>query len=84
MEPPAHQLTQLLQAWSEGDQGALEELMPVVYNDLHRLAQRYMANERPGHTLQPTALVMKLMCGCWSRRTLAGKAGRTFSRFARG
>jgi RNA polymerase sigma factor (TIGR02999 family) len=57
MELPAHELTQLLQAWSEGDQGALEELMPVVYNDLHRLAQRYMADERPGHTLQPTALV---------------------------
>ena len=57
MEPPAHQLTQLLQAWSEGDQAALEALMPVVYNDLHRLAQRYMADERPGHTLQATALV---------------------------
>jgi RNA polymerase sigma factor (TIGR02999 family) len=57
MESPAHQLTQLLQAWSEGDQAALEELMPVVYNDLHRLAQRYMADERQGHTLQATALV---------------------------
>jgi RNA polymerase sigma factor (TIGR02999 family) len=57
MESPARQLTQLLQAWSQGDQAALEELMPVVYNDLHRLAQRYMADERPGHTLQATALV---------------------------
>lgn len=57
MEPPAQHLTQLLQAWSEGDQGALEELMPVVYDELRRLAQRYMADERPGHTLQPTALV---------------------------
>jgi RNA polymerase sigma factor (TIGR02999 family) len=57
MESPAHQLTQLLQAWSEGDQAALEELTAVVYNDLHRLAQRYMGDERQGHTLQATALV---------------------------
>ena len=57
MVPPAHQITQLLQAWSEGEQGALEQLMPVVYDDLHRLAQRYMAQERPDHTLQTTALV---------------------------
>jgi len=51
------QITQLLQAWSEGDEGALELLMPIVYEELHRLAQRYMADERPGHTLQATALV---------------------------
>ena len=56
-EPAAHQLTQLLQAWSEGDESALEELTPAVYDHLHRLAQRYMADERPGHTLQATALV---------------------------
>jgi RNA polymerase sigma factor (TIGR02999 family) len=57
MESPAHQLTELLQAWSEGDQGAIEKLMPLVYGELHRLAHRYMADERPGHTLQTTALV---------------------------
>lgn len=57
MEPSAHQITQLLRAWSEGDQGALEQLMPVVYDELHRLAQRFMAEERPDHTLQTTALV---------------------------
>jgi RNA polymerase sigma factor (TIGR02999 family) len=51
------QLTQLLRAWSEGDQGALEQLVPLVYEELHRLARRYMADERPGHTLQATALV---------------------------
>jgi len=50
-------ITQLLRAWSEGEQGALEKLMPVVYDELHRLAQRYMAHERPDHTLQTTALV---------------------------
>jgi RNA polymerase sigma factor (TIGR02999 family) len=57
MELPAEQLTQLLKAWSEGHEDALEKLMPVVYDDLHRLARRYMSDERPGHTLQATALV---------------------------
>lgn len=54
---PAHQITQLLQSWREGDQGAVTRLMPLVYDELHRLARRYMANERPEHTLQTTALV---------------------------
>ncbi len=53
----AHDVTQLLQAWSDGDQAALEKLVPLVYGELHRLAKRYMARERPGHTLQTTALV---------------------------
>jgi len=57
MEPSAHQVTQLLQAWSEGEPGALDRLMPLVYQELHRLAQAYMAHERPGHILQTTALV---------------------------
>jgi RNA polymerase sigma factor (TIGR02999 family) len=56
-ETPAHDVTQLLHAWSEGDERALDKLMPVVYRELHRLAKRYMAHERPGHTLQTTALV---------------------------
>ena len=56
-EPPSHEVTHLLQAWSEGDEGALDQLMPLVYSELHRLAERYMAGERPGHTLQTTALV---------------------------
>jgi len=55
--PPAHDVTQLLQAWSEGDEQALDKLMPLVYRELHRLAQRYMVHQRPGHTLQTTALV---------------------------
>ena len=56
-ELPAHEVTHLLQAWSCGDQRALEKLMPLVYDELHRLAERYMAGERPGLTLQTTALV---------------------------
>jgi len=50
-------LTRLLLAWSAGDPEALERLTPLVYQELHRLAAAYMARERPGHTLQATALV---------------------------
>jgi len=57
MEPSAHEVTRLLQAWSEGDQSALDRLIPLVYQELHRLAHHYMARERSGHTLQTTALL---------------------------
>ena len=51
------EVTRLLRAWRGGDQAALEKLTPLVYQELHRLARRYMARERRGHTLQTTALV---------------------------
>jgi RNA polymerase sigma factor (TIGR02999 family) len=57
MQPAAEQITQLLQSWHQGDQGAIEKLVPLVYGELHRLAQRYMSDERSDHTLQTTALV---------------------------
>jgi RNA polymerase sigma factor (TIGR02999 family) len=47
----------LLRAWSDGDQSALDRLTPIVYDELHRLARRYMKRERPGHSLQTAALV---------------------------
>jgi RNA polymerase sigma factor (TIGR02999 family) len=50
-------VTRLLQAWSDGDPAALDELLPVVYRELHHQAERYMRNQSPGHTLQATALV---------------------------
>jgi RNA polymerase sigma factor (TIGR02999 family) len=53
----SNDVTQLLKAWSEGDQGALERLTPKVYLELRRMAAKYMRNERVGHTLQATALV---------------------------
>ena len=53
----AHEITRLLEAWSLGDNRALERLTPLVYNELHRLAHRYMAGEQAGQTLQTTALV---------------------------
>lgn len=53
-EPP---ITELLVAWGNGDQTAFDRLAPAVHRELHRLAARYMAGERPGHVLQTTALV---------------------------
>jgi RNA polymerase sigma-70 factor (ECF subfamily) len=55
--PPAESVTQLLVKWSDGDQRAFDKLMPLVYSELRRLARNYLRKERPGHTLQPTALV---------------------------
>jgi RNA polymerase sigma factor (TIGR02999 family) len=76
METPSTQnITQWLQAWSRGDQAALEQLIPQVWQELHRQAEFYLRQERPGHLLQPTALVneayLRLM-GCaeiqWQNR----------------
>jgi RNA polymerase sigma factor (TIGR02999 family) len=50
-------VTEALQAWREGQEGAEERLARLVYDELHRLAERFLRGERPGHTLQPTALV---------------------------
>ena len=55
--PGSAEVTRLLLAWSEGDKRALEELLPVVYQELHAMARRYMAAERSDHTLQASALV---------------------------
>ena len=52
-----HEVTQLLQQWSQGDDSALAQLTPLVYEELRRLAHHYMEGERPNHTLQTTALV---------------------------
>ena len=58
MTPPtSNEVTQLLRAWSDGQQEALQRLMPLVYEELHRLARHYMSRERSGHILQTTALV---------------------------
>lgn len=57
MTPSSHSVTQLLVAWGNGNQAARDQLMPLVYEELHRLAHQYMNRERPGHTLQTSALV---------------------------
>jgi RNA polymerase sigma factor (TIGR02999 family) len=57
MTPQPEDITQWLVAWGNGDQVALEKLMPLVYAELHRIAGRYMERENTGHTLQTTALI---------------------------
>jgi RNA polymerase sigma-70 factor, ECF subfamily len=57
MEDPKGQVTQLLKAMAHGDQRAAEDLLPLVYAELHGLARSYMRRERPDHTLQATALI---------------------------
>ena len=56
-QPPTQQITRLLLAWRDGNKSALDELMPLVYNELRRLAKHYMHGQKPGNTLQTTALV---------------------------
>ena len=55
--PDNGEVSGLLRAWSDGDRDALDRLTPIVYDELRRLARRYMRGERPGHSLQTTALV---------------------------
>ena len=55
--PATHEVTKLLNAWREGDESALDKLMPLVYDELHRLARQHMRREKPGHVLQTSALV---------------------------
>jgi RNA polymerase sigma factor (TIGR02999 family) len=57
MDTAADDVTRLLQEWSTGNQQALEKLLPLIYNELRRLAHSFLNRERPGHTLQTTALV---------------------------
>ena len=57
MTPAEPDVTALLRAWSDGDREALDQLLPVVYRELHRQAERLMRSQPPGHTLQTTALV---------------------------
>jgi RNA polymerase sigma factor (TIGR02999 family) len=71
-----HEITRLLQAWGDGDERALERLMPLVYEELRQAAHWYMAREAPGHTLQTTALVNEVYLrlagvrrGRWQDRT---------------
>jgi RNA polymerase sigma-70 factor, ECF subfamily len=56
-EPLPNSVTQLLNRWTSGEERALQELVPIVYEELRRLAHYYLQSERPGHTLQSTALV---------------------------
>ena len=57
MSADANEITRLLAAWNGGDEAALEQITPIVYRELRRIAAAYLRRERPNHTLQPTALV---------------------------
>ena len=72
-ERPCHQVTDLLLAWGNGDRAALDELLPIIHQELRRLARLQMRGERANHTLQTTALVNRRFAGSW---TFAGSAGR--------
>ena len=69
--PPQHEITQLLAEWREGNQSALDQLYPLVYDELHRLARRYMSRERQGHTLQTTALINEAYVRLVDQRNVA-------------
>jgi RNA polymerase sigma-70 factor, ECF subfamily len=64
-------ITQLLKKWSKGDEKALEQLMPLVYDELHRLAESYLRRERREHTLQPTALVNELFLKFFDQNSMS-------------
>ena len=53
----AHSVTELLEQWNHGDREALDKLMPLIYEELRKMARRYMNQQKPGHTLQTTALI---------------------------
>lgn len=57
MTAAPHEVTRLLREWSEGDQAALDQLIPLVYDELHHLAHQHMRREKPGHYLQTSALI---------------------------
>jgi RNA polymerase sigma-70 factor, ECF subfamily len=69
-QPDTHELTQLLIAWSDGDHAALDKLTPLVYEELRRLARRYMSREGKGHTLQTTALVHEAYLRLFNRQSV--------------
>jgi RNA polymerase sigma factor (TIGR02999 family) len=57
MTSPSQEVSQLLRAWSDGDRTALDKLVPLIYDELRRMARRYMDHQQAGHTLQTTALI---------------------------
>ena len=75
-----HEVIRLLAQWSNGDKSAFDKLMPLIHDELRRLAHRYMRRERPGHTLQTTALVNETYLrltnrGCKRSRRLVDELG---------
>ena len=76
---PSHDVTQILRDWSGGDENASAKLMPLVYEELRRLARNYLARERGDHTLQATALVHEAYLRLVDERQLTWKTAPTFT-----
>ncbi|SRR5579883_741848 len=76
--PESGAVTRLLQEWSGGDRAALDELIPLVHAELHRLARSYFARERPGDTLRPTALVNEAYLRLANERAMQWKSRSQF------
>ncbi len=81
-DSPGHDVTALLQEWNHGNKEALDQLMPLVINELRRLAQRHLGGERVGHTLQPTALVNELYFKLIDRQRVSWQDRAHFFAFA--
>ena len=73
-----NELTQLLDAWSGGDEGALEKVLPLVVDDLRRMARAQLARENPGHTLEPTGLVNELYLRLADKRSVHWRSRAQF------
>ncbi len=78
LEETSHEVTQLLQSWSHGNREALADLLPLVYDELRRLASSYMRFEAPGHTLQATALVHEAYMKLINQRDVSWKSRAHF------
>lgn len=77
-QPSSHKITQLLRAWGDGDQSAYDRLIPLIHDELHRLASYYLRQERSGHILQTTALVNEVHMKLIDWRDLRLKDRRNF------
>jgi RNA polymerase sigma-70 factor (ECF subfamily) len=75
-KPVPNDVSALLRAWTAGDQGALAQLTPIVYDELHRLAHHYLQRERTGHSLQTTAFHFLAVSAQATRRILVDRARR--------
>ena len=82
MKPAPHEITQWLNAWHDGDQAALDQLMELVYGELRRIARRHLAGQRPGHALQPSDLVNEAFTHLHGQSRIAWESRAHFYAFA--
>src|SRR6266478_6940532 len=83
MSSPRDDVTLLLRRWSHGDRSALDELMPLIYRELHKLAKRHMTRQEAGHTLQTTAVIHEAYLKLGAVPIRIGRIGLTSSAWRR-